>query len=792
MADFRPAAVPYNPNADVEPTTQAPNDTLRVQASPQDFGAQIGGAVEKLGAAGERVGGDINDIAIQRAIKINEASVNAAQAGWFDKTNQLLYDPTLGFYAQKGYGAAQAYQPTLDKMNDLRQQTMSSLANPQQKLMYDQLTRRQYDWALQSMGRHADEQFNSALHVDYLGAVEKGGQSAVLAGASGDVGPDSNYGHLVNEIGDMAESWAIRGQGAGQDAAAKERQTRVGDVVRNTVMNLLQNGYVDQAGALLKERQGQMDTLSYQTAFKAYDAKAVSVDASHYVLGSGAVQPQPDGTIKMAPGVQDVAATQSGKPSVDSMLSAFKQQESGGRDIPNAYQIQPATWQQYALPTESINNPTDNQTVARRIVQDLSDKYGGDPQRVATAYFSGPGNVAPMAATQPFAQDKSDANGQTTSRYVSQFMQNLNKAGVDQEKSTLHANLADAQAEAIKRYPNDPTKQRQFTSEVNAIYQVAKNNTTADEAAVKAKNDAAWNDIGKQLGAFNDPADPKARAGLLKLQDQVNNDNSLNPETRDKVNGQIHSRLNELLEGDAKSYGPGFQATVEKINRGEITSEAQVQQLYGPDSNIRWAGIEQLKALVKTPFLAKAVDTALSAGRQHIVYPTDYGSYKLPPDQVGEDLYARQFEPQLLDQLQTKLNDPNNHLTLAQLTTERNPDGSLNKNDIVGPLIDQVSKMRDRDKAEAAAWDSVRHPTWPDVSQIDATDPQARQEATQQIGNAYRAFVIHAQQNGQPLDEQGMKDLDDQAAGLLKHLGGKRKPVPTPDDATVPIMGGGG
>lgn len=791
MADFRPAAVPYNPNADVEPTTQAPNDTLRVQASPQDFGAQIGGAVEKLGAAGERVGGDISDIAIQRAIKINEATVNAARGDWFNKTDQLLHDPTLGFYAQTGYGAAQAYQPTLDKMNDLRQQALDSLANPQQKLMYDQLTRREYDWNREKMGLHADQQFNHALQDDYQGMVYKGQQSAILAGSSGDVGPNTKYSTVVDDLGDAAESWAIRGEGKGQDAATKQRQTVVGGVVRNTVMNLLQNGYVDQAGALLKERQGQMDTLSYQIAFKAYDAKAVSADASHYVLGSGAVQPQPDGTIKMAPGVQDVAAPQSGKPSVDSMLSAFKQQESGGRDIPNAYQIQPATWQQYALPTESINNPTDNQTVARRIVQDLSDKYGGDPQRVATAYFSGPGNVAPMAATQPFAQDKSDANGQTTSRYVTQFMQQLNKAGVDQEKSTLHASLADAQAEAIKRYPNDPTKQRQFTSEVNAIYQVAKNNTTADEAAVKAKNDASWNDFGKQLGALDDPSDPKVRQGLTQLQDQVNNNAALNPETRDKLNSQIHERLKETLEGDTKTYGPGFQDAVGKISRGEITNEAQVQQLYG-GGGIRWAGIEQLKAMVKDPFQAKVVDGILADAKDRIVRPNDYGGYKLPPDQDGEDLYARQFEPQFLEQLQAKLKDPNNHLTISQLTSERNPDGSPNKNDIVTPLIDQVSKLRDRDKSIHEALDSVRHPTWPDVSQVDATDIEAVTTAKQQIKDAYAAFVIHARNNGAPLDESGFEELNEESAKLLRQIGGKRKPVPTPDDAAIPITGGGG
>ena len=40
MADFRPAAVPYDAtDTGVMPSTQAPDDRLRVEATPQDFGA---------------------------------------------------------------------------------------------------------------------------------------------------------------------------------------------------------------------------------------------------------------------------------------------------------------------------------------------------------------------------------------------------------------------------------------------------------------------------------------------------------------------------------------------------------------------------------------------------------------------------------------------------------------------------------------------------------------------------------------------------------------------------------
>jgi hypothetical protein len=88
-------------------------------------------------------------------------------------------------------------------------------------------------------------------------------------------------------------------------------------------------------------------------------------------------------------------------------------------------QIQPATFQQYAKPGEDINNKADNLAVGNRIVADYMQKYGGDPQRVAVAYFSGPGNVAPAGSPTPWLRDAADPTGKRTSSYVSDVMKRL-------------------------------------------------------------------------------------------------------------------------------------------------------------------------------------------------------------------------------------------------------------------------------------------------------------------------------------------------------------------------------
>lgn len=102
------------------------------------------------------------------------------------------------------------------------------------------------------------------------------------------------------------------------------------------------------------------------------------------------------------------------------LSSIFAQQESsGGKTAPNnPYQIQQGTFNQYAQPGESWNNVADRNTVAQRVLATYQQKYGGDLGRIATAYFSGEGNVAPPGSPTPFLKNVSDSNGKTVASYV--------------------------------------------------------------------------------------------------------------------------------------------------------------------------------------------------------------------------------------------------------------------------------------------------------------------------------------------------------------------------------------
>ena len=97
--------------------------------------------------------------------------------------------------------------------------------------------------------------------------------------------------------------------------------------------------------------------------------------------------------------------------------------ESGGRNVVSPQgargpgQIMPATFRQYARPGEDINNPADNMAVHNRIIADYASRWPNDPARVAVAYFSGPGNVAPPGSPTPWKRNVSDVN-ESVAKYV--------------------------------------------------------------------------------------------------------------------------------------------------------------------------------------------------------------------------------------------------------------------------------------------------------------------------------------------------------------------------------------
>lgn len=144
--------------------------------------------------------------------------------------------------------------------------------------------------------------------------------------------------------------------------------------------------------------------------------------------GGGTRGSLPEGTVLMAAAVQhDLGRLV--EPSEGSLAvwrSIYQQESSSGRNTATSStgaigpgQIMPQTFREFARPGEDIHNPEHNVAVSQRIVDTYHRRYGGDPARVAVAYFSGPGNVAPEGSPTPWRRDTSDGRVRV-SQYVAQ------------------------------------------------------------------------------------------------------------------------------------------------------------------------------------------------------------------------------------------------------------------------------------------------------------------------------------------------------------------------------------
>lgn len=233
------------------------------------------------------------------------------------------------------------------------------------------------------------------------------------------------------------------------DALAKAKAT--GDYSSILTDAQIRSAYANnpaRADQLIETLHGAVETYGMrgQVALATpADIKTLDAKYNPATPGNGARAPAPTMSVGQAIFGQESSFGKNAGPSVD------------GSSI-GPMQIKPSTFVEYAKPGESIDNPKDNYAVGQRIIADYEQRWPNDPARVATAYFSGPGNVAPASSPTPWIRDAADANGKTVSGYVGDV---LDRMGVQQgstfaaQQRTYQA-FQTAVAERNKALASDP------------------------------------------------------------------------------------------------------------------------------------------------------------------------------------------------------------------------------------------------------------------------------------------------------------------------------------------------
>lgn len=407
------ADVPYNPTPTASPDATAPDARIRVSVSPEQFGAAIGRGLEKAGAGLEQASDSafkVHEFYGKVAVddQINKVMIASDRIRRGDPTKTVIGpdgkpQPDLGYLGTTGSDALHQREPAIKAMDDAISAARQNLKTPQQQLEFDSQTRRLRSMWTDQIGAHADTQYRGyAVGVNRTAADLAIGQ--ITANPEGDAFEHARA-DLIN-------------------ARVKAAQIQFGDsddAKLAAVAAAKREAIVTRA----KTFDAQGDT---QRAMRIIDQDRATVGEDYIPLAA-----QFRARLDQQRGIVAGKVAFVGSPGASEIHNAIVQQESSGNpNEPTSVdgakgigQITPGTFRQYAKPGEDINKPADNLSVSRRIVDDYFHRYDGDAQRVAVAYFSGPGNVAPPDSPTPWKQDRADGNGKRVSSYVADIAKRL-------------------------------------------------------------------------------------------------------------------------------------------------------------------------------------------------------------------------------------------------------------------------------------------------------------------------------------------------------------------------------
>jgi hypothetical protein len=504
----------------------------------------------------------------------------AREAGAAGETSSRLFEglsSRLGNYADQAahYEGTQAgqvagmdpnYRPNADEsirgraFNQAAQATYLNNVDAQSKsaasTVYDQYmalppAQRQPQLLQQNLQKVQDDFTKNHLFPEIQGEFTTkfaGTSLALMQGANRD---------LEKNVHDQAQASLITNLNATSDLGHRIAAQGIDETTPQVQQSLTDyGGTVDQAVAAgtLDPQKGVELKRDYQQSLLSTGAKArfdqlPDADKANYAriyLGQGA-------------------------PGVDALHAAIVGQESGGK--PNVGdsvdgakgpgQITPATFAAYARPGESIDNPQDNLAVSKRIIADLSQKYGGDPARVAVGYFSGTGNVAPAGSATPWLRDSEDGNHKHVSAYVDDVMKRLalpsamNPQTYNEVGSYMQGQLRgiDSQAEAATR---------------GAISDLAEVHKTL--MAGLDPGDPAMQRLGQQYGSSTDPKVGYAWAQVQATRAMATGFRGLGP---DRIQAEIDAQKASLGDGATPFQRDQLKTAEEYVTklRGDLSTD---------------------------------------------------------------------------------------------------------------------------------------------------------------------------------------------------------------------------
>lgn len=582
----RAASVPYSeappaPSGEIAQNGSGAQE-MRVQATPNSFGAPIGAGLSAIGRGVEE---DVNKIGGM----ITETAANQAEIDSVKATAPIIakYKSLQGLSA---YAAAPQFEK---EILDTNQKIRDSLPGGAQR-MFDANTARRSAYMIEDYQTYAAGQVKKAT-LDSNNAIAQNAISS--AGDPSIAADDARFGGVIGDIKhSVASMMDVQGWGT---AATTDQKTGKVTFANNPQGQQAQSVYqseVDKRTGLAWEtRLHSLADQNVGTAYKTFQDNRTDIPGEAQVRLDAYFTPKVRdyqsrslADTVLAQHDQEYKNSLTPSNAQGDIADAIHQQESGGK--PHDFQIQQGTFDQYAKPGESFSNPEDQDKVYGRIISDLQKSYPGDPARQAVAYFSGKGNVSEVGPI-PWKNDKQDANGKSVSSYVGDI---LNRVGAPQKvqstslvpsqadyyRSNYDSIVEQTRREAAAQHPDDPAF---IDSSVAKIEQRMGASIRGQELSYKVDNDTVMRGFD---GGFTQGKRPTSVDELRATNPQVSQ-----AWDRLLVNNPIAASAieNRLLTANAKgtynsSNAAGYSAAENRMflprtDPRAITDEAQLWPL---------------------------------------------------------------------------------------------------------------------------------------------------------------------------------------------------------------------
>jgi len=323
---------PYSPVASVAPEVQQPNDTIRAQATPQDFGSQIGGAIQQAGQAGERVGADAIDYALQAQAIYNKTAVDQSYNQHQDTANKLLYgDPNNpndhGFMSLTGADAMNARAGVMAKLQE-SQNTLSGKLPAVARATFEDQSRRLNQMVYSDIGNHANQQF-----MDWSVQTQDATKAVSLQALGANPANDNTFALGVTQVQDAAAQKAhLLGVSPETGAAMQIDAKNAAYATRATAW-----AATDPVAALnfVTSNQAQFEGGTYAKLVEGLTPKANAIKAGNIVNGIIPL-PGPAGLGPAAGAVQGAAQAQGVDPMQALTVAQLESQGGAEHDRPGS------------------------------------------------------------------------------------------------------------------------------------------------------------------------------------------------------------------------------------------------------------------------------------------------------------------------------------------------------------------------------------------------------------------------------------------------------------------------